>query len=35
LKDAKIKHEYQETAGGHRWGVWRQYLSEFLPRLFR
>jgi enterochelin esterase family protein len=35
LKEAKINHEYQETAGGHRWGVWRLYLNEFLPKLFR
>ncbi len=35
LKEAKINHEYQETAGGHRWGVWRLYLGEFLPKLFR
>jgi enterochelin esterase family protein len=35
LKDAKINHDYQETAGGHRWGVWRLYLGEFLPKLFR
>ena len=35
LKEGKIKHEYVETEGGHRWGVWRSYLGEFLPRLFR
>ena len=34
LKTAKIKHEYEETAGAHRWSVWRRYLGEFLPRLF-
>jgi enterochelin esterase-like enzyme len=35
LKDAKIQHDYQETAGGHRWSVWRLYLADFLPKLFR
>jgi enterochelin esterase-like enzyme len=35
LKEAKINHEYQETAGGHRWSVWRLYLGEFLPKLFK
>jgi enterochelin esterase family protein len=34
LKDAGVKHEYRETEGAHRWGVWRGYLAEFLPRLF-
>jgi enterochelin esterase family protein len=35
LKDANVVHDYRETAGGHRWGVWREYLTEFLPPLFR
>jgi enterochelin esterase-like enzyme len=35
LKAAGIRHEYTETAGAHMWSVWRQYLGEFLPRLFR
>jgi enterochelin esterase family protein len=35
LKEMKIKHEYEETAGGHRWGVWRLYLAKFMPKLFR
>jgi enterochelin esterase family protein len=26
---------YQETEGGHTWIVWRQYLNEFAPQLFR
>lgn len=34
LTAAGIKHEYEETAGAHRWSVWRRYLAEFLPRLF-
>lgn len=35
LKDMGVRHEYRETDGAHRWSVWRQYLGEFLPRLFR
>lgn len=26
---------YKETPGAHTWFVWRRYLSEFLPLLFR
>lgn len=29
-----IKHEFQITDGRHEWNVWRNYLAEFLPRLF-
>lgn len=35
LTDAAVPHEYHETAGGHRWTVWRRYLADFAPRLFR
>jgi enterochelin esterase family protein len=35
LKEIGVKHEYHETDGAHRWSVWRLYLAEFLPRLFR
>jgi enterochelin esterase family protein len=35
LKEMGVRHEYHETDGAHRWSVWRSYLSEFLPRLFR
>lgn len=34
LKDKGIRHEYLLTEGGHSWPVWRQYLVDFLPRLF-
>lgn len=27
--------DYQETPGAHTWIVWRQYLNEFAPLLFR
>jgi len=30
-----IKHEYVETEGDHSWPVWRRYLAEFAPKLFR
>jgi enterochelin esterase family protein len=35
LKEKGIQFEYAETAGDHSWPVWRQYLIEFAPRLFR
>ena len=30
-----IRHTYRETEGSHSWMVWRKYLAEFLPQLFR
>ena len=35
LKDKGIRHEYVETEGDHSWPVWRRYLVEFAPKLFR
>lgn len=35
LKDKGIQHEWHLTPGDHSWPVWRGYLTEFLPRLFR
>ena len=35
LDELEIQHTYQETDGRHAWGVWRGYLAEFLPLLFR
>jgi enterochelin esterase family protein len=26
---------YDETAGGHTWIVWRNYLNDFAPKLFQ
>jgi enterochelin esterase family protein len=26
---------YEESAGGHTWINWREYLNEFAPQLFR
>lgn len=34
LQDKGIRHEYLLTEGGHSWPVWRQYLVDFVPRLF-
>jgi len=30
-----IAYHYNESGGGHTWINWRQYLADFLPRLFR
>jgi enterochelin esterase family protein len=35
LKDKGIRYEYIETEGDHSWPVWRGYLVEFTPKLFR
>ena len=30
-----IKHTFRETSGAHTWMVWRRYLNEVAPLLFR
>lgn len=35
LKTAGLAPEWQVTDGDHSWPVWRGYLAELLPRLFR
>lgn len=35
LKEKGIRHEWLLTQGDHSWPVWRQYLADFAPRLFR
>jgi enterochelin esterase family protein len=35
LKRYGIRHEFHASEGGHTWINWRQYLRDFLPRLFR
>jgi enterochelin esterase family protein len=30
-----IDHEWLLTEGGHNWPVWRDYLSQLLPKLFK
>ena len=35
LRSKNVNMEWVESAGGHTWMVWRRYLTDFLPRLFR
>ncbi|HSP90994.1 MAG TPA: alpha/beta hydrolase-fold protein [Vicinamibacterales bacterium] len=35
LKKHGFQPEFKETPGAHTWLVWRDYLREFTPRLFR
>jgi enterochelin esterase family protein len=35
LKSKGVLHEYVATEGDHSWPVWRKYLVEFAPKLFR
>lgn len=35
LTDKRIDHVFRETPGTHDWIVWRKYIAEFLPQLFR
>jgi len=35
LTDRGIEHAYVLSNGGHVWRLWRQYLGELLPLLFR
>jgi enterochelin esterase family protein len=35
LKRHGFDVEFKETGGGHTWINWRNYLHEFVPRLFR
>jgi enterochelin esterase-like enzyme len=35
LKSRDVKFLWKESPGAHTWRVWRRYLSEFLPLLFR
>lgn len=30
-----IHYQYHESSGGHVWPVWRDYLNQFAPMLFR
>lgn len=34
LDEMEFQYEYHETEGGHTWANWRDYLTEFVPRLF-
>ncbi|HWR50184.1 MAG TPA: alpha/beta hydrolase-fold protein [Bryobacteraceae bacterium] len=35
LKARGIRHTFRDTEGAHTYTVWRQYLGEFAPLLFR
>jgi enterochelin esterase-like enzyme len=35
LNEKSLQHEWHLTDGGHSWPVWRIYLAELAPRLFR
>jgi len=35
LKKQNIEHVYKETAGTHQWSLWRRYLSQFMPLIFK
>jgi enterochelin esterase-like enzyme len=35
LKAHDIQHEWHLTPGDHSWPVWRDYLTQFTPKLFR
>lgn len=35
LEKAGIEHTYLETEGAHHWRVWRRYLRDLSPLLFR
>jgi enterochelin esterase family protein len=35
LKNHGFAVTYKETEGAHTWIVWREYLHEFAPQLFR
>ena len=35
LKEAGVRHVSVETEGMHMWSVWRRYLADFMPLLFR
>lgn len=35
LTEKGVKYEFVETEGDHSWPVWRRYLVDFTPKLFR
>jgi len=35
LKEKGIRHEWHPSEGAHSWPVWRKYLTEVTPLLFR
>ena len=35
LEQAGIEHTFLETDGAHHWRVWRRYLRDLAPLLFK
>jgi enterochelin esterase-like enzyme len=35
LTAKNVRHTYLETEGNHSWPVWRKYLADFVPLIFR
>jgi enterochelin esterase-like enzyme len=35
LEQAGIEHTFLETEGAHHWHVWRRYLRDLVPLLFK
>lgn len=35
LKEKQVRHDWLLTEGNHSWPIWRGYLADFLPLLFR
>lgn len=35
LEKKQVPHEWHLTGGAHEWPVWRDYLAEFLQKIFR
>ena len=35
LEQAGIEHTFLETEGAHHWRVWRRYLRDLAPLLFK
>ncbi|HEX7981274.1 MAG TPA: hypothetical protein VF461_21875 [Gemmatimonadaceae bacterium] len=35
MKNVGLAPTYKETPGAHTFFVWREYLSDFAPQLFR
>lgn len=35
LKEKGVRHDWVKTDGAHTWPVWRNYLADFAPKLFK
>ena len=35
LKEKGVRHDWVKTDGAHTWPVWRGYLADFTPKLFK